>query len=89
MNKHKKNPQQNLETTEIQIARLAYIGASIATLGDGLQAVAAGLTLNALEKSNTQNPQNQSSDQSKEVDDLQKQIDHLIIELKQVKKMMQ
>lgn len=84
----KNNPQQPSETTDIQIARLAYIGASIATLGDGLSAVAAGLALNALEKSNNQNPQFQSSDQSKEVEDLQKQIDYLINELKQVKKLM-
>lgn len=82
----KNNPQQPSEATDIQIAKLAYIGASISTLGDGLSAVAAGLALNALEKSNNQNPQVQNNDQSKEVDDLQKQIDYLINELKQVKK---
>ena len=84
----KNNPQQSSDITDIQIARLAYIGASIATLGDALSAVAAGLALNALEKSSNQNPQNQNSDQSKDVEDLQKQIDYLINELKQVKKMM-
>ncbi|QDQ03207.1 translation initiation factor 2 [Lysinibacillus fusiformis] len=88
MNDYKKNPQQSLDTTEIQIARLAYIGASISTLGDGLSAVAAGLALNALEKSSNQNPQNQNNDQSKGSEDMQKQIDYLINELKQVKKMM-
>lgn len=86
---NKNNPQQPSVATEIQIARLAYIGATIATLGDGLSAVAAGLALNALEKSNNQNPQVQNSDQSneKDVEDLQKQIDYLINELKQVKKL--
>ncbi|WP_240941148.1 translation initiation factor 2 [Paenibacillus sp. HB172176] len=42
--------------SEIQIARLAFIGATIATIGDGLAALAAGLALEDLE-----NPINQRS----------------------------
>ena len=85
MNNYTKNPQQDMDTTEIQIARLAYIGALIATLGDGLSAVAAGLTLNALEKSSTKE---NSQTQTETAEDLQKQIDYLINELKKVKEMM-
>lgn len=78
------NKNQSSDITDIQIARLAYIGASIAALGDGLAAVAAGLALRSLEKANNQNAPYQST----EVDDLQKQIDYIINELKQVKKTM-
>lgn len=73
MNNYRNNPQQNLESEEIKIARLAYIGASIATLGDGLSAIAAGLALHALEIAQPQNLNNQgNNERKKEVDDLQK-----------------
>ncbi|WP_342575125.1 hypothetical protein MHH37_04095 [Solibacillus sp. FSL K6-1781] len=39
MNANKK--EQSPDSQEIQIARLAFIGASIATLGDGIAAIAA------------------------------------------------
>lgn len=71
---------------DIYIAKIAFIGAAIATLGDGLSALAAGMALQQL-----QNPTNQSNgipfEQSKQVESLQQQIDQLIVELKHVKRM--
>lgn len=74
---------------DIQIARLIYIGSTISTLGGGLQTLAAGLALNALEKSSSQSSQSSQSqnEQSKHPEDLQMQIDSIIKELKQIKKM--
>lgn len=78
--------EQSPDSQEIQIARLAFIGASIATLGDGIAAIAAGLALEALENSSNQGTQ--KSDSSPQSKDMQKQLDYLINELKQIKKMM-
>ncbi|UZM97901.1 hypothetical protein OL548_23630 [Lysinibacillus sp. MHQ-1] len=54
-------------------------------MGDGLSAVAAGLASNAFKKKQITKIL-KSSDQSKVVKALQKQIDYLINELMQVKK---
>ena len=81
----KKKSEQSPDSQEIQIARLAFIGASIATLGDGIAAIAAGLALEALEKKSNPDPQKTGSTlpHSK---DMQKQLDYLINELEQIKK---
>ena len=77
---------------DLQIARLVYIGSTISTLGGGLQTLAAALTLNALEKANAQNFQNPQSFQSQskqpnqDPEDLKLQIDSIIKELKEIKK---
>ena len=82
-NKNKSTPSS--DSLEIYAARLSFIGASISTLGDGLSAVAAGLTLQALEKSTKQNSQSQYT-QPENLESIQKQIDYLINELKHIKK---
>ncbi|MGE7916692.1 translation initiation factor 2 [Lysinibacillus xylanilyticus] len=64
---------------------MTYVGAAISTLGDGIQTIAAGIALDALRNSNTQDSQNDAK-QSLQKDNMQKQIDHLIYELKQIKK---
>jgi len=64
---------------------LAYVGLVITTLGNGIETIAAGLALEALRKSNTSNSQNDMK-QSMKKDNMQKQINYLIYELKQVKK---
>ena len=82
----KKNQKNASDLQDIQIARLAFIGASITTLGDGIAAIAAGMALDALEKSSGQissNPDEQSNRSSK----MQQEIDYIISELKQIKKM--
>ncbi|MCA0756876.1 translation initiation factor 2 [Paenibacillus sp. N4] len=40
--------ENNKELRDIEIAKLAFIGASIAAIGDGIGALAAGLALDAL-----------------------------------------
>ncbi|WP_253896198.1 translation initiation factor 2 [Solibacillus sp. R5-41] len=77
----------NNESQEIFIAQLSYIGAAISTLGDGIQAIAAGLTLESLKNANNQSSEN-STDQSQKTESMQKQIDFLISELKQIKKIL-
>lgn len=87
MSNNKKDAEQVTNLQDIQIARLSFIGATIATLGDGLSAIAAGLALNALE--NPDGASTQSMDaQFMQSQDVQKQIDYLIHELKQIKRMM-
>ncbi|WP_339216690.1 translation initiation factor 2 [Solibacillus sp. FSL W8-0372] len=84
MNNNKKNSDQSSDAQDIQIARLAFIGASIVTLGDLISTLAAGLALDALEKSKNGDsgpPPTQSKD-------MQKQLDYLINEFRQIKKIM-
>ncbi|WP_075619146.1 hypothetical protein [Paenisporosarcina indica] len=67
---------QNTESPEIYAARLSLIGTALSTLGDGLQTVAAGITLQELENPNTQDSQKQL-DLSSQLELMQKQIDQL------------
>ena len=82
----KNKSNSSSESVEIQIARLEYIAALIATLGDGVAALALGLELRELEKSSNANSRGQY-DQAKYQDHTQKQIDYLIEELTQVRRM--
>ncbi|WP_132306551.1 translation initiation factor 2 [Paenibacillus sp. BK033] len=79
------NSDQSSDSTEIYAAKLAYIGATISTIGDGLQAISAGIALEILEKSKNQDSQNQQI-QSKDSENLQKQIDYLMKELNKFKR---
>jgi len=85
MQRNENNSNQPTDSLEIYAAKLAYIGTSISTLGDGIQTIAAGLALQALQKSNNNNSQN-NNDQAKQAENMQKQIDYLISELKQIKR---
>ena len=67
---------QNTGTPEIYAAKLAFVGAALSTLGDGLSAIAAGITLQELENPNNQNSQDQL-DQSNQLELMQKQIEQL------------
>lgn len=84
-------PNQGNESIEIYAAKLSYIGTAISTLGDGLQTIAAGLALEALQNANNDSSQtnngNGNGNQTVKIDNMQKQIDYLIAELKQIKKM--
>lgn len=88
MDKGNKSFAQSFESIDIRIARLAFIGASISTLGDGLQALAAGLALESLQRSKNQNTPI-LDEQTNQTDSMQEQIDYIINELNQFKKMMQ
>ncbi|MBX8945492.1 MULTISPECIES: translation initiation factor 2 [Lysinibacillus] len=85
-------PSQGNESIEIYAAKLAYIGTAISTLGDGLQTIAAGLALEALQNANNDSSQpnngNGNGNQTVKIDNMQKQIDYLIAELKEIKKML-
>lgn len=83
MDNNKNNINQSPDSREVYAAKLAFIGASISTLGDGLQAIAAGIAVELLEKSSQS-----QNDQSKQSEKTQKQIDNLINELKQIKKIL-
>ena len=49
---------QNTVSPEVYAARLSLIGTALSTLGDGLQTIAAGITLQELENPTNQNSQN-------------------------------
>lgn len=86
MNNNKSQLNGTSDEIDIQIAKLAFIGASLTTLGDGLTAIAAGLALEALvKKSNNQSSQSQNK-QLKQIQATQRQLDYLITELNQFKK---
>ncbi len=89
MGRNNKQNQGN-ESIEIYAAKLSYIGTAISTLGDGLQTIAAGLALEALQNANNDSSQNNNGNgnQTVKIDNMQKQIDYLITELKQIKKML-
>lgn len=81
------NTNQSNSSLDIQIARLAYIGAAIATLGDGISAVAAGLALESLERANlvTIASVRNQYDESSQLN-MQQQLDYFINELLEIKK---
>ncbi|WP_413367237.1 translation initiation factor 2 [Lysinibacillus sp. 3P01SB] len=83
----KRKSENSSDSLEIQIARLEFIGASIVTLGDAIETIAAGLALDALLRSSNQNSAN-SDEQSKHSSKMQREIDYIINELKEVKRMM-
>ncbi|MFJ5766609.1 translation initiation factor 2 [Lysinibacillus sp. NPDC093210] len=85
MNNNQNNSNQSTDSLDIYAAKLAYIGTSISTLGDGIQTIAAGLTLESLKKASNQSSQDLPN-QSKQTENMQKQIDYLIAELKHIKK---
>ena len=88
MGNKKDQLNQSPESLDLYVAKRTFIGASIATLGDGLQALAAGIALEALEKEKSNNKSSQNHNgHSKQSEETEKQIDYLINELNQVKKM--
>jgi hypothetical protein len=87
MGRNNKQNQDN-DSMDIYIAKLAYIGTAISTLGDGIQTIAAGLALESLQNAKNDSSPTNNGDQTAKVDNMQKQIDYLIAELKQIKKML-
>jgi len=77
-NKGNRN-SEGLESVS-QAAKLAVIAGAITTLGDALATIAAGLALEDELKENESN--------SNDIDKLQKQIDELNYEMKQLKRML-
>ncbi len=79
-----KNNKGNRNSDEMesvsQAAKLAVIAGAITTLGDALATIAAGLALEDELKENESN--------SNDINKLQKQIDELNYEMKQLKRML-
>lgn len=67
---------QSKESTDILVAKLAFFGGTLATIGDGITAIAAAIALQELEKKNNQNSSEQSN-QSAQLEQMQKQINEL------------
>ncbi|GLX68667.1 translation initiation factor 2 [Paenibacillus glycanilyticus] len=76
----------NSETMELIAARLGYIGAIIATLGDGIAAIGAGIALRSLEEE-TFSESRIEVDQLRQTESIQQQVDFYIQELMQIRKM--
>lgn len=76
--------KQHSDSQDVLIAKIPFIGSSITTLGEVIMTIAAGLAVDVLEKSSNKGSQSLDA-QSKS---MQKQLDYIINELKQIKKMM-
>lgn len=87
MKGNKKNLGQSSVSQDILIARLAFVSGCILSLGGALSTIAAGIALEALENSSNQDSQ-KTDTHSKHSENMQKQIDYLLDELKQIKKIM-
>lgn len=79
------NSEKLAQIREIQIARIAFIGASIATIGDGIAALAAGLALEVLENNYKQTSRSYPNDPNQLIK-AQRNLDHYINELIQLRK---
>lgn len=64
-----------------EIAKLAFIGGSIATLGDGIAALAAGLTLEALK----QDYKTKKNSRTASIKSTKNQLDYFINELVKIR----
>lgn len=69
------------ELRDIEIAKLAFIGGSIAALGDGISALAAGLALEALQ----QDYNNKRNSPTASVKSTKNQLDYFINELVKIR----
>lgn len=72
---------------EVIAARLAYAGAAVTTVGDVMSMISAGIALKLIEEQNGQQPSNGNGDES-DFKHMQNEIDKLIRELRQIRKMM-
>ncbi|MEK5080047.1 hypothetical protein MKX73_14050 [Solibacillus sp. FSL W7-1436] len=82
-----KNEMDATPSLEIIAARLAYAGAAVTTIGDVLSMISAGIALKLLEEQNGQQAST-SNDSESDFKNMQNEIDKLIRELRQIRKMM-
>ncbi|TCM91042.1 hypothetical protein EV294_109119 [Paenibacillus sp. BK033] len=80
------NGNQLGDSLDLIAARLGYIGAIIATIGDGVAAIAAGIALRQLEEQNLAESRAEV-DQFRQTENIQQQVDFYINELIQIRKM--
>ena len=79
--KNNASETSNTDSLDIYVAKLAVAGAAVTVLGDSLALLAASLALQSLQQSSP-------SSQTTPPQQTEEQIDYLIQELKQIKKMM-
>jgi len=82
MNQNNNNNNiNNIDSRALQIARIAFIGSTITTIGDGISAFAAALTIESLENPgiDTRSSMNNNFENS------QAQIDYYINELVKIR----
>jgi len=91
------NSKQKPEITEVEIAALGVIGGIISTFGGGLQTIASILALQDIEQeellnkktnNNKSNDSKQNDINREEIKKMQKQIDTLSKEIKQIKRLL-
>ncbi|WP_339253673.1 translation initiation factor 2 [Sporosarcina sp. FSL W8-0480] len=73
---------ENDNSTDLYVARIAFIGTILSTLGDALQTVSAGVALQQLERSSQQGTQ----DQATQIETMQKQFDQLTKKIESMEK---
>lgn len=84
-NGNNKQPEQPSINAELVAARLAFFGSILSTIGDGLQATAAGIVLQQAEIQNAQEAK-ASDDQSNQIESMQKQIELLTQRIESMEK---
>lgn len=73
---------------EVIAARIAYLGGAVTTLGDFLATIAAGIALKLVEQQSDSDNQSTIAATEEDLRQMNKQMDYLIRELRQIKKMM-
>ena len=81
------NNEKNTPSLELIAARLAYLGGAVTTLGDLLATIAAGIALKLVEQSES-GSDSKIDAPDEDLRQMNKQMDYLIRELRQLKKMM-
>ena len=81
------NGSDSTPSLEVIAARLAYAGAAVTTIGDVLSMISAGISLKLLEEKNGQQASASYGSES-DFKQMQNEIDKLIRELRQIRKMM-
>ncbi len=87
MGSNQNNSNQIPQSSENEAAQLAFIGALISTLGDGISTIAAALALQEAQQAQ-QSQNNNNNNNSDEIRKMQKQIDVLSKEMKHLKRML-
>ncbi|MCR8658871.1 translation initiation factor 2 [Paenibacillus endoradicis] len=79
------NREQDNDEAETLIAKLGFWGVALATIGDGLATIAAGLELQQLEKAKEQRSDSQL-DLDQQIELMQKQIDQLTYKIEKMER---
>lgn len=84
-NNKNNSSNQNNDAEDRLIAKLAFWGGALATLGDTFATISAGLALQQLDKDKDQSTDDQS-DLVQQIENMQKQIDQLTYKLEKMER---